>query len=216
MTLKEGARPLLSLCCVMTLACAPAAQSDSPAPSTADVRSAAGDDALAWLTGEPLDTRAEPCSACGANKQEVLETRCSPGGKCRQLLRCTKCGVLSLQSEPREGMMILGEEGPEAIMGPGDRLLHGDEALAYLADHGLRGLALFRKPSGRLAVLGKRDNRMFLGCAAVSGNGAWLEGAVGAAWKQVKQLHEHVMTAGQSAGAPAPAQRSSSTRFARA
>jgi monoamine oxidase len=64
--------------------------------------------------------------------------------------------------------------------------------------------------AGRLAVLSKRDHRMFLGCAAVSGNGAWLEGAVGAAWKQVKQLHEHVMTAGQSA------QRSSSSQLARA
>jgi monoamine oxidase len=64
--------------------------------------------------------------------------------------------------------------------------------------------------AGRLATLGKRDNRVFLGCAAVSGNGAWLEGAVGAAWKQVKQLHEHVMTASQSA------QRSSSSQLARA
>jgi monoamine oxidase len=52
-------------------------------------------------------------------------------------------------------------------------------------------------PSGRLAVLGKPDNRIFLGCAAVSGNGGWQEGAVAAAWKQVKQLHERVMTTSQ-------------------
>ena len=46
----------------------------------------------------------------------------------------------------------------------------------------------------RLAVLGRPDNRIFLGCAAVSGNGGWQEGAVAAAWKQVRQLHERVMT----------------------
>jgi monoamine oxidase len=49
----------------------------------------------------------------------------------------------------------------------------------------------------RLAVLGTPDNRIFLGCAAVSGNGGWQEGAVAAAWKQVKQLHERVMTTSQ-------------------
>jgi monoamine oxidase len=46
----------------------------------------------------------------------------------------------------------------------------------------------------RLATLGKPDHRIFIGCAAVSGNGGWQEGAVAAAWKQVKQLHERVMT----------------------
>ena len=35
---------------------------------------------------------------------------------------------------------------------------------------------------------------IYLGCAAVSGNGGWQEGAVAAAWKQVKQLHETAMT----------------------
>jgi monoamine oxidase len=45
----------------------------------------------------------------------------------------------------------------------------------------------------RLAVLGRPDNRIYLGCGAVSGNGGWQEGAVAAAWKQVKQLHERVM-----------------------
>jgi monoamine oxidase len=45
----------------------------------------------------------------------------------------------------------------------------------------------------RLAVLGTPDNRIFLGCAAVSGNGGWQEGAVAAAWKQVRQLHDRVM-----------------------
>jgi monoamine oxidase len=46
----------------------------------------------------------------------------------------------------------------------------------------------------RLTVLGGPDNRIFLGCAAVSGNGGWQEGAVAAAWKQVRQLHERVMS----------------------
>jgi monoamine oxidase len=45
----------------------------------------------------------------------------------------------------------------------------------------------------RLAILGRPDNRIFLGCSAVSGNGGWQEGAVTAAWKQVKQLHERAM-----------------------
>jgi len=48
----------------------------------------------------------------------------------------------------------------------------------------------------RLQALGKPDHRIFLGCAAVSGNGGWQEGAVAAAWKQVKQLHERVMSTG--------------------
>ena len=46
---------------------------------------------------------------------------------------------------------------------------------------------------------GKPDNRIYLGCAAVSGNGAWMEGAVAAGWKQVKQLHERVMSGRQTA-----------------
>jgi monoamine oxidase len=53
--------------------------------------------------------------------------------------------------------------------------------------------------SERLTVLGKPDHRIFLGCAAVSGNGGWQEGAVAAAWKQVKAVHERVMASGQSA-----------------
>jgi monoamine oxidase len=51
----------------------------------------------------------------------------------------------------------------------------------------------------RLAALGKPDGRIYLGCAAVSGNGGWQEGAVAAAWKQVKQLHEMAMTRQQTA-----------------
>jgi monoamine oxidase len=46
----------------------------------------------------------------------------------------------------------------------------------------------------RVAALGKADGRILLGCAAVSGNGSWMEGAVGAAWTQVKALHERAMT----------------------
>lgn len=45
----------------------------------------------------------------------------------------------------------------------------------------------------RLSIIGKPDNRIYLGCAAVSGDGSWMEGAVSAAWKQVKALHEHAM-----------------------
>ncbi len=45
----------------------------------------------------------------------------------------------------------------------------------------------------RLDTLGKADHRILLGCAAVSGNGSWMEGAIGAAWKQVRALHEMVM-----------------------
>jgi monoamine oxidase len=44
-----------------------------------------------------------------------------------------------------------------------------------------------------LKALGKPDNRIYLACAAVSGDGGWQEGAVAAAWKQVKALHERVM-----------------------
>jgi monoamine oxidase len=61
-------------------------------------------------------------------------------------------------------------------------------------------LGAFASGSGgaadRLQALGKPDHRIFLGCAAVSGNGGWQEGAVAAAWKQVKQLHERVMSTG--------------------
>jgi monoamine oxidase len=46
----------------------------------------------------------------------------------------------------------------------------------------------------RLETIGRPDNRIYLGCAAVSGDGSWMEGAVGAAWKQVKALHERAMT----------------------
>ncbi len=48
-------------------------------------------------------------------------------------------------------------------------------------------------------MLGKPDNRIFIGCAAVSGNGGWQEGAIAAAWKQVKQVHERAMTTAQTA-----------------
>jgi monoamine oxidase len=44
----------------------------------------------------------------------------------------------------------------------------------------------------RLKALGKPDNRIYLACAAVSGDGSWQEGAVAAAWKQIKALHERV------------------------
>jgi monoamine oxidase len=59
-------------------------------------------------------------------------------------------------------------------------------------------------PSGadaddRLATLVKPDHRIYLGCAAVSGNGGWMEGAVAAAWRQVKAFHERVMTDRQPA-----------------
>ncbi|MGE3957788.1 MAG: flavin monoamine oxidase family protein [Vicinamibacterales bacterium] len=46
----------------------------------------------------------------------------------------------------------------------------------------------------RLSIIGRPDGRIYLGCAAVSGDGSWMEGAVGAAWKQVKALHQRAMT----------------------
>jgi monoamine oxidase len=49
--------------------------------------------------------------------------------------------------------------------------------------------------NNRLAQLNKPDNRIFLGCAAVSTSPAWLEGAVAAAWGTVKSLHERAMRA---------------------
>ena len=52
----------------------------------------------------------------------------------------------------------------------------------------------------RLATIGRPDNRIYLGCAAVSGDGSWMEGAVGAAWKQVKALHERAMATNSSNG----------------
>jgi monoamine oxidase len=73
---------------------------------------------------------------------------------------------------------------------------------------GARGEAAGARGSGlsntaRLEALGKPDNRIYLGCGAVSGNGGWQEGAVAAAWKQVKALHERVMSS-----RPAPASKS--------
>jgi monoamine oxidase len=60
--------------------------------------------------------------------------------------------------------------------------------------HTLGGFAFGAGAPDRQATLGKPDHRIFLACAAVSGNGAWQEGAVAAAWKQVRQLHERVMS----------------------
>ena len=48
--------------------------------------------------------------------------------------------------------------------------------------------------ASRLEVLNRPDNRIFLGCAAVSGNGSWMEGAVAAAWHTVEVLHTRAMT----------------------
>jgi monoamine oxidase len=45
----------------------------------------------------------------------------------------------------------------------------------------------------RLAALGKADGRIYLGCAAVSGDGSWMQGAVEAGWKQTEALHARVM-----------------------
>jgi monoamine oxidase len=58
-------------------------------------------------------------------------------------------------------------------------------------ENGARGSGLSN--AARLEALGKPDNRIYLGCGAVSGNGGWQEGAVTAAWKQLKALHERVM-----------------------
>ena len=45
----------------------------------------------------------------------------------------------------------------------------------------------------RLTTLGKADGRIYLGCAAVSGDGSWMQGAVEAGWKQTEALHARVM-----------------------
>jgi monoamine oxidase len=47
--------------------------------------------------------------------------------------------------------------------------------------------------ASRVAQLAKPDNRIYLGCAAVSSDPAWMEGAVEAAWHAVKSLHERAM-----------------------
>jgi monoamine oxidase len=41
--------------------------------------------------------------------------------------------------------------------------------------------------------LNRPDRRVYLGCAALSSAPAWLEGAVAAAWRTVKSLHERAM-----------------------
>jgi len=46
-----------------------------------------------------------------------------------------------------------------------------------------------------LATLGKADGRIYLGCAAVSGDGSCMQGAVEAGWKQAEALHARVMGA---------------------
>lgn len=52
-----------------------------------------------------------------------------------------------------------------------------------------------RRGGSSLSTLGVPDDRIFLGCAAVSGNGSWMEGAVAAAWQTLKALHHRAMTA---------------------
>jgi monoamine oxidase len=47
--------------------------------------------------------------------------------------------------------------------------------------------------TNRLAQLAKPDNRIYVGCAAVSTRPAWLQGAVEAGWQAVQSLHERVM-----------------------
>src|SRR5687767_13985156 len=67
--------------------------------------------------------------------------------------------------------------------------------------YSMGGFAASAGGPDRLAVLTRPDNRIYLGCAAVSGNGGWQEGAVAAAWKQVRQLHERVMVTGNTSTA---------------
>lgn len=47
--------------------------------------------------------------------------------------------------------------------------------------------------ASRVAQLGKPDNRLYLGCAAVSSDPAWMEGAVEAAWHAVESVHQRAM-----------------------
>jgi monoamine oxidase len=47
---------------------------------------------------------------------------------------------------------------------------------------------------GFLPRLSEPDNRIFLGCAAVSQSPAWMEGAVSGAWATVERLHKRAMS----------------------
>jgi monoamine oxidase len=47
--------------------------------------------------------------------------------------------------------------------------------------------------ASRVAQLAKPDNRLYLGCAAVSSDPAWMEGACEAAWHAVESLHDRAM-----------------------
>jgi monoamine oxidase len=47
--------------------------------------------------------------------------------------------------------------------------------------------------SDRLPQLSKADGRVYLGCAGASSRPGWQEGAVDAAWRTVKAIHERVM-----------------------
>jgi monoamine oxidase len=67
----------------------------------------------------------------------------------------------------------------------------------------LGGFAASAGGPDRQAVLTRPDHRVYLGCAAVGGNGGWQEGAVAIAWRQVRQLHERVMSSDSRPTRPA-------------
>lgn len=50
-------------------------------------------------------------------------------------------------------------------------------------------------PGDRMSIFSKPDGRIYLGCAATSSDPAWIEGAVEAAWRTYKSLHERVAQA---------------------
>ena len=50
-------------------------------------------------------------------------------------------------------------------------------------------------PGARMEQLSKADGRIYLGSAAVSGDPAWMEGAVESAWRTVEALHSRVTQA---------------------
>jgi monoamine oxidase len=47
--------------------------------------------------------------------------------------------------------------------------------------------------AGLIPTLTEPDRRVYIGCAATSGNGSWMEGAFRAAWTVVDKLHRRVM-----------------------
>jgi monoamine oxidase len=86
-----------------------------------------------------------------------------------------------------------GRGGTGGTRGEGGTRVGGNRGAGARGEGNANTAASGLSNEDRLKALGKPDNRIYLACAAVSGDGGWQEGAVAAAWKQVKALHERVM-----------------------